>query len=75
MFMTTVAEYLARRGRKFPTPDADGRISGERFAEADLPMVVACAHCDMSMVLHERRFVDDESGKLFCDECGEMLRS
>lgn len=69
--MLTVGEYLKRERREFPKPDCDnGRAtSGEAYAKAGLPMVVACANCTMTFALTENRLCD-EQGHVFCSaEC------
>ena len=44
-----------------------GEISGEWFAENDLPMVVQCTHCGMTMALPSA-LIDDE-GCCYCAGC------
>lgn len=66
----TLEQYLAANGREYPTADANGMISGEAFEAADLPMVVCCTHCTMSMVARRDLFVT-ENGLVYCDDCSE----
>ena len=44
-----------------------GEISGEWFAENDLPMVVQCTECGMTMILPSA-LIDDE-GCCYCAGC------
>lgn len=71
MSLITVAEYLGREKREFPKPDTNGCISYSQFLEAGLPMIVACAHCEMTMALHAQRFIDEDTSEIYCDECGQ----
>lgn len=66
--MMTVGEFLARQDRTFPKPDAQGRLTLEDFERAQLPMVVACTECGMTMVLSETRACDNH-GRIFCSTC------
>lgn len=68
--LITVGEYLAAEGREYPEPDnEDGSISLAAFEAADLPMVVQCTGCQMTMVLTPERFIDPKSGEIFCTSC------
>ena len=69
--LTTVGAYLKAHGREFPKPDGDDgdSISMDAYYKAGLSMIVACAHCEMTMVLTEDRACDPKDGRIFCDEC------
>jgi len=69
--MITLIEYLMKIGKHFPDEDANGFISEEAFQKARLPMVVSCAHCEMTMALCPDLPVEKSSGRVFCDDCGE----
>ena len=43
-------------------------IDGATFARLDLPMVVACTNCRMTMALPSA--LVDEDGTVWCSECG-----
>jgi hypothetical protein len=66
--MITCGEFLKRQGREFPKANAEGYITGEDYDRADLPMVVSCTACTMTMALHENRACD-EQGLIYCDDC------
>ena len=62
--MRTVKQYiLEEMGIEMPK----GEISGSWFEENNLPMIVQCTCCGMTMALPSA-MVDDE-GKIFCDSC------
>ena len=48
----------------------DGDIGGEWFAENDLPMIVKCTCCEMSMALPSAMVND--AGETFCPSCVEQ---
>jgi len=48
--------------------DENGAISGSEFAKYDLPMVVSCFNCEMTMVFFSALI--DGDGRIFCSECG-----
>lgn len=67
--MINVGQYLSRIGKCYPQADADGNIPMERFEQAGIPAVMACAGCEMTFVLTPERPCD-ESGRVFCSsEC------
>ena len=61
--MKTIKNFLAETDIIMP----EGTINGGWFAEHDLPMIVSCTCCGMTMALPSA-MVDDE-GKIFCDSC------
>lgn len=65
-----VREYLESQGRAFPEADADGSTSGEAYAAAGLPMVVACTGCEMTMALTPDRACDS-GGRVYCAQCAD----
>lgn len=72
--MITVGQYLKSIGKSFPKADADGTIPMSRFTEANLPMVVQCTHCTMTMCLRES-LPCTQCGLVYCDECGAMYEA
>lgn len=69
--MQTVKQWLESKGRKFPEPDGeDGSTSMAAYEAANLPMVIACARCEMTMALTPERACDAE-GRIFCADCAE----
>jgi hypothetical protein len=73
MALINVRQYLQSRGRAYPEPDGGDRISSQAFERAGLPMIVECAGCTMTMALHEHVAVDEESGRVYCEDCAEAL--
>lgn len=66
----TAGEYLKSKGKAYPEADADGRIPLDRFQQAGIPAVCACATCTMTFVLGRDRPMDDQTGEVFCSyEC------
>ena len=62
--MRTAEQYiLEEMGIEMP----EGEISGRWFVENNLPMIVQCTCCGMTMALPSV-MVDDE-GKIFCNSC------
>lgn len=62
--MKSFSEWIkANRGIKMPK----GNISGAWFAEHDLPMIVECKCCTMTMALPSA-FIDNE-GYTYCADC------
>ncbi len=51
---------------KYPT----GNVDGQWFADHDIPMIVSCTCCEMTMVVISA-LVDNE-GQVFCSGCGEL---
>ncbi len=47
-----------------------GNISGEWFAKHNMPMIVSCTCCGMTMVSPSAWVNDD--GECFCSECADM---
>ena len=47
-----------------------GNISSEWFAKNNIPMVVRCRHCGMTMA-SPSAFIDDE-GYTYCPDCAEQ---
>ena len=64
--ITTVGEYLPTIGKAYPEVDEDGAVSGDKFDEAGLPMVVSCTACQMTFALTPDRPVDSETGEVYC---------
>lgn len=62
--MKTMKEYLLEK-RNLEIPNE--YVSGEWFAEHNLPMVVTCKCCDMSMILFSA--LVDEDGYCYCSCC------
>jgi len=46
-----------------------GRINGEWFVEHNLPMIVQCTCCQMTMALPSAMINDD--GTIFCHSCAD----
>lgn len=46
-----------------------GRIDGEWFVEHNLPMIVQCTCCQMTMALPSAMINDD--GTIFCHSCAD----
>ena len=62
--MRTAEQYIFEEmGIKMP----EGEIPGSWFKENDLPMIVQCTCCGMTMALPSA-MVSDE-GKIFCSDC------
>lgn len=66
--MRTAETYIfEERGIEMPK----GNIPGSWFVENDLPMIVECACCRMTMTLPSAMIADD--GSCFCPSCAEGL--
>jgi hypothetical protein len=68
--LITVGEYLVLQGRKYPTANAEGLITEQAFAEANLPMMVSCARCEHTMPCTEDLRCTQQ-GTIFCGDCAE----
>ena len=67
--MKTFAEYIDQNlCIKMP----EGTISGEWFYEHQIPMVVACCCCRMTMA-SPSAWIDDE-GYIYCSDCADVVR-
>lgn len=62
--MRTVKQYILE---EMDIEMPEGEISGRWFVENNLPMIVHCTCCGMTMALPSA-MVDDE-GKIFCNSC------
>lgn len=62
--MKTMKEYLLET-RNLEIPKEE--VSGEWFIKHDLPMVVSCKCCEMSMILFSASV--DEDGYCYCSCC------
>jgi hypothetical protein len=72
--MQTVKTWLESQGRKFPEPDCDDGegTSMAAYEAANLPMVIACTNCQMTMALTAERPCNSE-GEIFCADCAEDM--
>jgi hypothetical protein len=61
------SEFAKRNGLEM----SDDAITYQQFLDANLPMVVACFGCDMTMtLLSPSCFVeDDPNGRFWCKDC------
>jgi hypothetical protein len=66
----TAGAWLKAHGREFPKPNADGLITAADYELANVPMVVACAGCNMTMVCHPDLACND-AGQVFCAGCAK----
>ena len=66
--MQSFVEYWNERhpNDEYPTTES---VSGEWFASRNLPMIVACCCCEMTMALPSARI--DEEGYIVCSGCAE----
>lgn len=62
--MRTIKEYLLET-RNLEIPKEE--VSGEWFTKHNLPMVVSCKCCEMSMILFSASV--DEDGYCYCEGC------
>jgi hypothetical protein len=64
--MKTAKEYiLEKRGIEIPSE----KVSAEWYIDHDIPMIVACRCCEMTMLVHSA-MVDDD-GYAYCGSCAE----
>lgn len=68
--ITTGATIMRERGVK---ADPDGAVSGAEFVRVNLPMVIACTDCEMTLTF-PGAVVDRRSGHCYCRSCGAELR-
>ena len=61
--MKSFSEWLHDNGDELPK----GNISGAWFAEHNLPMIVHCTCCEMTMATPSA-YIDDE-GYTYCSSC------
>lgn len=61
--MKTIKNFLAENDIIMP----EGTINGGWFAEHDLPMIVSCTCCRMTMALPSAYV--DEDGYTYCSGC------
>jgi hypothetical protein len=66
----TVGAWLKAHGREFPMSNSEGLITAADYERANVPMVVACAGCTMTMVCHPDLACND-AGQVFCAGCAE----
>jgi Zn finger protein HypA/HybF involved in hydrogenase expression len=52
----------------------DGVINGSEFDKHDIPMVVRCTGCQMTMVVTSAT-IDDKTGETFCPSCSEEIKN
>lgn len=62
--MRTMKDYLLET-RKLEIPKEE--VSGDWFAKHNLPMVISCKCCEMSMILFSASV--DEDGYCYCEGC------
>lgn len=62
---TRIAQQWIKEVLNIEMPSGD--ISGEWFAENDLPMIVKCTCCEMSMALPSA--LVNDAGETFCQNC------
>jgi hypothetical protein len=72
--LITVGEYLLSHGREYPKANENNSIPSNAFAKANLPMVVACSNCEMTMACHEY-LPCTRDGIIYCDDCAGVLES
>ena len=46
-----------------------GEVNGTWFAENNIPMVVECTDCGMTMIVFSA--YTDDNGQLYCENCAE----
>lgn len=61
-------EAIARAVGLLDREDKRGAINGAAFAEFDLPMVVSCYHCEMTLTFFSA-FIQRGSGRILCRRC------
>ena len=65
--MKTIKNFLAENDIIMP----EGTINGRWFAEHDLPMIVSCTCCGMTMALPSAYV--DEDGYTYCSGCADAF--
>ena len=65
--MKTIRNFLAENDITMP----EGTINGAWFAEHDLPMIVSCTCCGMTMALPSAYV--DEDGYTYCSGCADAF--
>lgn len=63
--ITRTAKQWIKEELNIEMPNGD--ISGEWFAENNLPMIVKCTCCEMSMALPSAMI--NNEGEIFCPDC------
>lgn len=63
--ITRTAKQWIKEELNIEMPNGD--ISGEWFAENNLPMIVKCTCCEMTMALPSAMI--DNEGEIFCPDC------
>lgn len=65
--MVSFRDYVENKyGIKMP----EGNISAEWFYNNDLPMIVRCSCCEMSMAISSAWI--DEEGYIYCSDCADV---
>jgi len=66
--MITFRDWFEKNypNEKYPT----GNVDGQWFADHDIPMIVSCTCCEMTMLVTSA-LVDNEN-QVFCSDCGEL---
>ena len=66
MKFRTFSEWLKEtRGEDLP----EGNISAQWFVGRNIPFVVECAYCKMSMCIASDSVRIDEDGRIYCKDC------
>ena len=66
--MKTFRDWFSENYPKEELPN--GSVSGKWFVDHDIPMIVSCTCCGMTMA-SPSALIDSE-GQVFCSDCGEL---